>query len=175
MSVVMLKNPWYAFYMSSDSADLLSKAPNFRLPDQNGVMHSLEDYSGKWLVLYFYPKDNTSGCTAEACSFRDARQDVADLNNTEIVGVSTDSVDSHKNFSDTYHLNFTLLSDPEHEVIAAYESWKLRTIAGRQFLGTERNTFIISPEGKIVKKYEGVDPQQHAAQLIQDLRNLQAR
>lgn len=151
----------------------MQKAPDFRLSDQNGNVHSLKDYAGKWLVLYFYPKDNTAGCTAEACNFRDEREAIAELGNAEIVGVSTDSVDSHKNFADKNHLNFTLLSDPEHKTIAAYDSWQPQKFLGREFLGTKRNTFIIDPAGKITKKYEGVDPKTHAAEIIQDLKLLQ--
>ncbi len=153
----------------------MPKAPDFNLFDQNGTTHSLADYQGKWLVLYFYPKDDTLGCTAEACSFRDARADIAELDNVEIVGVSTDSSASHKKFADKYHLDFTLLSDPEHEVIGAYGSWKPRRLMGREFLGTERNTFIIGPDGTIAKEYKGVNPQTHADQIITDLKSLSLR
>jgi thioredoxin-dependent peroxiredoxin len=151
------------------------KAPDFTLSDQNGKTHSLKDYSGKWLVLYFYPKDETSGCTTEACSFRDAREVIAELGQTEIVGVSKDSVASHKKFADNHKLPFTLLSDPEHTVIEAYGAWAPRKFMGREYLGTHRNTVIIDPAGEIVKKYEGVDPAKHVAQIIQDLKKLQGR
>ncbi|HEY1645566.1 MAG TPA: peroxiredoxin [Candidatus Saccharimonadales bacterium] len=151
-----------------------AKAPDFSLPDQDGVTRSLADYKGKWLVLYFYPKDDTPGCTAEACSFRDAREVIAELGNVEVVGVSKDSVASHKKFVDKHHLNFTLLSDLEHTTIAAYDSWQPRKFAGREFLGIVRNTFIISPEGKLVKKYEGVDPQKHVAEILKELKGLQS-
>lgn len=159
--------------MKTSTQDLTHKAPDFSLRDQHDTLHSLGDYRGKWLVLYFYPKDDTSGCTAEACSFRDAREVIAELGHAEVVGVSKDSVASHKKFADKHHLNFTLLSDPEHQVIEAYDSWKLRKFAGKEYLGTERNTFIIDPAGNIVKKYEGVDPQEHAAKILQDLKDLQ--
>src|SRR6185436_2033786 len=99
------------------------KAADFTLPDQNGNTHSLKDYAGKWLVLYFYPEDETSGCIAEACSFRDARQVIAELGGAEVVGVSKDSVESHKKFADNHELNFTILSDASHDVIKAYHSW----------------------------------------------------
>jgi thioredoxin-dependent peroxiredoxin len=151
----------------------LPKAPNFSLPDQDGITRSLDDYKGKWLVLYFYPKDDTPGCTAEACSFRDAREVIAESGRAEVVGVSKDSVASHKKFVYKHHLNFTLLSDPEHKVIVAYDSWKPQKFAGHEFLGTKRNTFIINPEGNIARKYEGVDPQEHVAKILQDLRELQ--
>lgn len=149
----------------------MKTAPDFSLVDQYGVMRSLADYRGQWLVLYFYPKDDTPGCTKEACNFRDARNDIEKL--AAVVGVSKDSVASHKKFSDKYHLNFTLLSDPGHEVIAAYDSWKPMKFMGKEFLGTSRNTFIIDPSGNIAKSYIGVDPKTHAAQIIQDLQSLQ--
>ncbi|HEY1835923.1 MAG TPA: peroxiredoxin [Candidatus Saccharimonadales bacterium] len=152
----------------------MQKAPNFSLPDQNGKVRSLQDYAGKWLVLYFYPKDDTPGCSAEACSFRDEREAIVELGNAEIVGVSKDSVDSHKKFVDKYHLNFMLLSDPEHKTIEAYDSWKPQKFMGKEFLGTKRNTFIINPAGSIAKKFEGVDPKSHATEIIRDLKALQA-
>lgn len=152
----------------------MKRAPEFSLPDQDGTMHSLADYAGKWLVLYFYPKDDTPGCTTEACNFRDAREVIAQLSNAEVVGVSKDSVTSHRKFLDKYHLNFTLLSDPEHKVIEAYGSWKPLKFMGREYMGTQRNTFIIDPNANIVKEYIGVDPKAHAAQIIADLHSLQA-
>jgi peroxiredoxin Q/BCP len=150
----------------------MKRAQDFTLPDQDGNIHKLADYQGKWLVLYFYPKDDTPGCTAEACSFRDARSDIEKL--AAVVGISKDSVSSHKKFSDKYHLNFTLLSDPNHEVIEAYDSWKPKKFMGKEYLGTERNTFIIDPDGNIVKEYLGVDPKEHSGQIIADLQTLQA-
>jgi peroxiredoxin Q/BCP len=149
------------------------KAPDFSLADQDGVTRSLANYRSKWLILYFYPKDDTPGCTIEACSFRDVREVIAEFGNAEVVGVSKDSVASHKKFADKHHLNFTLLSDPDHEIIAAYDSWKPQKFAGHEFLGTERNTFIISPAGNIVRHYKGVNPQEHVTEILQDLKNLQ--
>lgn len=151
----------------------MKPAPDFSLPDQDGAVHSLADYAGKWLVLYFYPKDDTPGCTTEACNFRDAREVIAQMGNAEVVGVSKDSVKSHRKFLDKYHLNFTLLSDPEHKVIEAYGSWKPKKFMGREYIGTQRNTFIISPDGQIAKKYIGVDPKTHTAEIIADLVALQ--
>lgn len=150
----------------------MQKAPDFSLADQNGITHSLGDYTGQWLVLYFYPKDDTPGCTAEACSFRDEREVIETTGHAKVVGVSKDSVASHKKFADKHHLNFTLLSDPDHKIIEAYDSWGLRKIMGREFMGTQRNTFIIDPAGLIAKKYEGVDPRTHAVQIIADLKEL---
>lgn len=151
----------------------MKDAPDFALPDQDGNIKRLSDYGGKWLVLYFYPKDSTSGCTTEACSFRDERDAIAEFGNAEVVGVSKDSVRSHRKFADEQHLNFTLLSDTEHKVIEAYDSWKTKKFMGREYLGTERNTFIINPEGKIAKEYRGVDPKSHASQIIADLKESQ--
>jgi len=152
----------------------MKQAPDFSLPDQAGTTHTLAEYAGKWLVLYFYPKDNTSGCTAEACSFRDERTAIAEFGNAEVVGVSKDSVRSHKKFAADHQLNFTLLSDPEHKTIEAYGSWKPKKFMGREYLGTHRDTFIISPDGKIAREYRGVDPKTHAGQIIADLQALQA-
>ncbi len=153
----------------------MGPAPDFSLPDQDGAIHALADYAGKWLVLYFYPKDDTPGCTTEACSFRDEREAIAQLGNAEVVGVSKDSVRSHKKFLDKYGLNFTLLSDPEHKVIEAYGSWQPKKFMGREYIGTMRNTFIINPEGMIAKEYIGVDPKTHAAQIIADLKKFQTK
>lgn len=142
------------------------QAPDFNLPDQNGNMHALKDYAGKWLVLYFYPEDDTSGCTTEACNFRDAREAIAELGNAEVVGISKDTADSHQKFAGKYNLNFTILSDTSHEVMKAYDSWGV--------MMAKRNTFIISPKGEVVKKYDDVEPSEHAAEVIKDLHELQA-
>lgn len=153
----------------------MNKAPAFHLADQDGKTHSLDDYIGKWIVLYFYPKDDTSGCTAEACAFRDARQVIAELGDAEVIGISKDSTDSHKKFAKKHDLDFTLLSDPTHETIEAYDSWKPLKFMGREYMGTQRNTFIINPDGMIVKKYEGVNPKTHVAQILEDLKTLQQK
>jgi peroxiredoxin Q/BCP len=146
------------------------KAPDFALPDQTGTIHNLKDYAGKWLVLYFYPKDETTGCIAEACNFRDQRDAIAEFGGAEVVGISKDSVESHKAFAEHYNLNFTILSDPAHRVIQAYDSWQEGASDG---IGTLRNTFIISPRGDIVKTYKGVDPKVHAGEIINVLKELQ--
>lgn len=149
------------------------QAPDFNLQDQNGTSRSLSDYAGKWVVLYFYPKDDTPGCTTEACNFRDARDSIASLGGAEVIGISRDSVRKHANFAKKHDLNFTLLSDPDAEAIKAYNSWGERKMFGRIFLGILRNTYIIDPNGQIVKEYLGVDPAKHAAEIIQDLTELQ--
>lgn len=145
-------------------------APSFSLKDDAGVTHSLNDYKGKWVVLYFYPKDDTPGCTAEACSLRDARDDIAELG-AEIIGVSKDDASAHDKFKAKYSLNFTLLSDPKGLVIDAYGAW------GKKMFGKEgilRKTFIINPEGTIVKVYGRVTPIGHGGQVVEELKRLKA-
>ncbi len=149
-------------------------APNFKLIDQDGIIRSLKDYRGKWLVLYFYPKDNSPGCTKEACVFRDEHAVIAQFGNTNIIGINKDSVASHKSFAQKHQLNFPLLSDPTHEVTKAYGAWKFSKsrLIDRVF-ATRRNTYIINPDAQIVKAYHGVNPKNHAAEIIQDLQELQ--
>ncbi len=154
-------------------AIVMKPAPDFTLLGQDGEEHSLHDYRGKWVVLYFYPMDGTPGCTKEACSFRDAREAIAELGNAVVLGVSKDSVDSHRKFADKHSLDFTLLSDPDHRVIEAYGSWDPKFFWGKIFLGTKRNTFLIDPDGNIAKEYKGVDPASHPAEIIADLKALQ--
>jgi len=144
-------------------------APEFSLKDSEGVTHSLADYSGKWLVLYFYPKDETPGCTTEACSLRDARDDIAALG-AEIVGVSRDDAASHEKFKAKHLLNFTLVSDPDKVAMDAYGAW------GKKMFGKEgvlRKTFIIDPNGQVVKAYGRVTPLGHGEQIVVELKRLQ--
>jgi len=145
----------------------MTKAPDFSLPDQDGAIHTLKKYKGKWIVLYFYPKDDTPGCTKEACSFRDG---IAEFTKRDVVilGVSKDSVASHKKFADKYHLNFTLLSDESLETIKAYNAWGEKKFMGRTFSGVLRNTALISPGGDLVKTYEKVNPLTHSADILHD-------
>lgn len=145
-------------------------APNFNLKDTKGAAHQLADYAGKWVVLYFYPKDDTPGCTIEACSLRDARDDIAALG-AEIIGVSKDDASSHDKFKEKYTLNFTLLSDPEAKTINDYGAWGKKQF-GRE--GILRKTFIISPDGQVVKAYGRVTPLGHGEQIISELKSLQA-
>lgn len=150
------------------------QAPDFSLPDQDGKAHSLSEYQGKWLILYFYPQDETPGCTEEACVFRDGRKDL-DEAGAEVVGISIDSVASHKAFAEHHGLNFTLLSDETAETVKAYNAWGTRTNKdGQEITGTLRQTFLIDPEGNITKTYEEVSPATHAAQILEDLRTERA-
>lgn len=145
-------------------------APEFSLIDQDGKPHSLGDYKGKWIVLYFYPKDDTPGCTIEACSLRDARDDIAALG-AEVIGVSADEISSHEKFKAKHTLNFTLLSDPDMNAIKAYGAW------GKKMFGKEgilRRTFIINPEGVVVKVYGRVTPLGHGEQVIEELKKQQS-
>lgn len=148
-------------------------APDFALPDQNDNMHTLNDYAGRWIVVYFYPKDDTPGCTTEACDFRDARSAIAEFGNATVIGISKDTVRSHKKFADKFDLNFTLLSDRDHKVIEAFGAWGPKKFMGREFIGIKRNTYIINPEGMIIKEYENVQPKTHVAEIIRDLKTLQ--
>jgi thioredoxin-dependent peroxiredoxin len=143
-------------------------APPFSLPDQAGRLQSLSDYRGKWVVLYFYPKDDTPGCTKEACGFRDAAADFSQKN-AIVIGVSKDPVVSHSKFASKYHLAFPLLSDPTTETIKNYNAWGKKKFMGREFSGTKRITYLIDPEGKIHKIYLSVDPLVHARQIIDDI------
>lgn len=147
------------------------KAPIFNLPDQDGNIRSISDWSGKWLVLYFYPKDDTPGCTIEACSFRDEYEVIKEAG-AAVVGVSKDSVKSHRKFADKYKLNFPILSDESAQVIDAYGAWDEKNIFGNAYLGIIRKTFIIDPDGNIAKEYPNVTPKDHAVQILQDLASL---
>ncbi|MBC7581683.1 peroxiredoxin [Aeromicrobium sp.] len=149
-------------------------APDFRLFDQDNVEHALSDYTGRYVVLYFYPKDDTPGCTQEACEFRDAREVIAKLGNATVIGISKDSVKAHKKFADKYDLTFTLLSDPDHRAIEAYGAWQEKSMYDKTLMGIQRSTFIIDPDGMVVKTYPTVTPKEHAAAIIADLQALQA-
>ncbi len=124
-------------------------APDFCLKDQNDTIVCLDKFLGKWIILYFYPRDNTPGCTLEARNFNLAAEELK-KQNTTIIGISPDSVDSHKKFCEKQNLNLTLLSDPEHNTLNDYGVWKPKKLYGREFLGVIRSTFLINPEGKIV-------------------------
>ncbi len=144
------------------------KAPDFTLPDQDGKEQRLSDYAGKWVLLYFYPKDDTPGCTLEACTIRDS---YADFKKAGIVvlGVSKDSVKSHGKFVEKYKLPFTILADEEKKVVQLYGVWQEKKLYGRAYMGIARWSFLIDPKGKIAKIYEGVKPAEHAAEVLKDV------
>ena len=146
-----------------------ARAPEFELPDQDGQLHSLEDYRDQWVVLYFYPKDETPGCTTEACEFRDNIFAFRKLN-AQILGVSLDDVESHKKFSENHGLPFPLLADSEGTVADSY-GVKTRMMG---WTVAKRQTFIVDPEGNIARHYEKVDPDEHAAEVLADLESLGA-
>jgi peroxiredoxin Q/BCP len=148
------------------------KAQEFSLPDQNGTIHTLTEYKGKWVVLYFYPKDDTPGCTTEACHFRDSFHEL-EKRHVQILGISKDSVASHKKFADKYHLTFPQLSDESKETIKAYNAWGEKKLMGKTFDGILRMTYLMNPEGEIVKVYEKVNPLTHATDILRDLETLQ--
>jgi peroxiredoxin Q/BCP len=140
-------------------------APQFELEDQDGKTHKLSDYLGTPVVLYFYPKDNTPGCTAQACSFRDSFAEYRQKG-IVVLGVSKDSTKSHAKFQDKFSLPFTLLADVEHKVAEAYGVWVQKKFMGREYMGMERTTFIIDKDGKIVHILEKVKPQNHAEEVL---------
>jgi peroxiredoxin Q/BCP len=149
------------------------KAPDIALPDQEGKVRKLSDHKGDWVLLYFYPKDDTPGCTTEACGIRDAYEAFGDAGITAI-GVSTDSVKSHGKFARKHALPFTLLADEEKKAVEAYGVWGMKKFMGREYMGTNRRSFLIDPRGKIAKIYELVRPADHAEEVLKDVEALKA-
>lgn len=143
-------------------------APEFELATDEGETVRLADLHGRRVVLFFYPKDDTGGCTKEACGFRDARAEFAEAGDV-LLGVSPDDVESHRRFRDKFDLNFPLLADPEHEVADAYGVWGAKKLYGREYEGIHRTTFVIGPDGRVERVYRNVKPDGHAAAILQDL------
>ena len=143
-------------------------APNFRLPSTRGKEVTLKEFRGKDVILYFYPKDDTPGCTAEACSFRDHESDLT-KQGAVVLGVSTDSLESHEKFRDKHDLNFPLLSDPTSDIAKMYGVWKEKNMYGRRTWGVARTTFWIGSDGKIRKIYKKVDTGKHAEDVLADM------
>lgn len=144
------------------------QAPPFTLPADDGSTVELADLRGKRVILYFYPKDDTSGCTVEACEFRDALDGI-EASGAIVLGVSPDPVASHRTFKKKYALNFPLLADEDHRVAEAYGVWKEKSMYGRKYWGVERTTFLIDEEGKIAKVWARVRPRGHAANVAAEL------
>ena len=142
-----------------------TKAPDFTLPDQNGALHSLEEYRGKKVVLYFYPKDNTPGCTAEACSLRNGYA-MLQKAGYQVIGVSKDSEASHQKFAAKYELPFPLISDPEHRLCEEVGVWQLKKMAGREYMGVVRTTFVLDEAGVITHVITKVNTKDAAGQLV---------
>lgn len=147
-------------------------APDFSLPDQEGVRHQLSDYQGKWVVVYFYPKDDTPGCTTQACGIRDNITRFKQ-NNTEVFGISVDSVRSHQKFAEKYKLPFTILADDQKDVVKDYGVWEEKKFMGKKYMGVNRTTFIVDPHGDIAAIYEQVKPETHFDFIWRDLSKLQ--
>ena len=148
-------------------------APDFTLPDAAGAPHSLADFRGQWVVLYFYPRDNTPGCTRQACAFA-AAYDGLRQKGAVVVGVSKDSAASHKKFAEKHGLPFVLLSDPDHAVLELYDVWKEKKQYGKVSMGTVRSTYIIDPEGVIRRAMPKVKPDTNAADVLAALEELGA-
>jgi peroxiredoxin Q/BCP len=147
------------------------KAPEFCLSDKDDKPVCLKDFGGRWVVLYFYPKDQTPGCTKEACEFTERLDDFVRMDAT-VLGVSTDSTASHRKFAEKHKLTIELLSDPRHEAIGAYGAWQPRKFMGREFMGTVRSTFIIDPKGKVAHIWPSVKPWGHANEVRQKVAEL---
>lgn len=145
-----------------------TKAPDFTLPDQNGKMHSLKDYRGRKLILYFYPKDNTSSCTKQACGFSDRYPQFREKG-VEVLGVSKDSVESHKKFEEKYGLAFTILSDVEKKVLQAYDVWKEKTNYGKVSMGVVRTTYLIDENGVIIKASDKVKAAEDPEKMLNEV------
>lgn len=149
-------------------------APDFSLPDQSGSILSLSESAGTWRIVYFYPKDDTPGCTTEACNFRDSMK-ILKEKGIIVYGISKDGTKSHKKFADKFSLNFPLLSDPTHETIEKYGAWKPKKFMGREYLGIVRKTFLINPDGEIIKEYEGMKLESHAQDILKDINDYTLR
>ncbi|MBI4231932.1 thioredoxin-dependent thiol peroxidase [Candidatus Peregrinibacteria bacterium] len=153
--------------------DLLNKvAPDFKLEDQDGTMRSLKDFAGKYVLLYFYPKDMTPGCTVEAQCFRDHLNDLKALN-LQVLGVSCDDVRSHKKFVEAHGLNFPLLADVDRKVVEKYGVWVEKSMYGKKYMGIQRDSFLIGPDGKVLKHYSKVKPEEHADEVIDTMKTFQ--
>ncbi len=149
------------------------QAPAFELADQDGQTHTLDGYRGRWLVVYFYPKDYTPGCTKEACSFRDAASELAALD-AAVVGVSADDAGAHQKFAQKHGLNFPLLVDPDKAMLEAYGAWGEKQMYGRRYMGVSRITYVIDPEGRVAKVWPKVTAEGHADEVRAALAELQA-
>ncbi len=166
------KAAFFSTDMKEVTIDMLkpgTKAPDFSLPDQNGCIHTLSEYAGKKVILYFYPKDNTPGCTKQACGFSELYPQFMEKG-AVVLGVSKDSVASHKKFEEKYNLGFTLLSDPELKAIQAYDVWQEKKNYGKSSMGVVRTTYLIDEAGMIVKAFGKVKTTENPAQMLAELK-----
>jgi len=157
--------------MTKKSISVGEKAPDFKLPNQDGEIISLSHFKGKWLILYFYPRDNTPGCIIEGIEFSSVLRDFEEMN-AIVVGVSADSVDSHCSFISKQKLKIALLSDPDKEMINAYGVWQKKKFMGREFMGIVRSTFLVDPDGKLAFIWPKVSSKGHAAEVKEKLAEL---
>jgi len=148
-----------------------NKAKDFKLLDQNGKEHKLSDYFGSWTLIYFYPKDDTPGCTKEACSIGEEFPKFKKLK-AKIFGISADSVESHKKFVKKYKLPFTLLSDEKKKVIDKYGALQEKSMFGKKYIGIQRMSYLISPDGRVAKVYPNVKPAIHAEEVLKDIKEM---
>lgn len=146
-------------------------APDFKALDQDGKEHKLSTYKGQWVLIYFYPKDDTPGCTKQACSIRDAWAEFKKLK-VQVFGVSIQDGKSHKKFAYKYKLPFTILVDTDKKIVEKYGVWGMKKFMGREYMGTMRQSFLINPKGKIAKIYEKVNTETHAEDILEDLKKL---
>ena len=143
-------------------------APDFTLSDQFGKAHHLAAYRGQWVLVYFYPKDDTPGCTKEACGIRDRFAEFQNIK-AVVLGISTDSVESHKKFADKFQLPFPLLADTQQQVVQAYGVWGEKQFMGKTYMGISRTSFLIDPKGRVAKMYPKVKPEEHTEEILRDL------
>lgn len=155
------------------SVEVGKKAPDFTLPASNGEEVSLKDYRGKHVVLYFYPKDMTPGCTTQACDFRDNHESFKELD-AVILGISPDPIDRHQKFIDKHDLPFLLLADEDHKVAEVYDVWKLKKMFGKEYMGIERSTFLIDKDGNVMKEWRKVRVKGHVEEALEYLKEKQA-
>jgi peroxiredoxin Q/BCP len=149
-----------------------TKAPEFCLKNQDGNEVCSRDFKGKWMVIYFYPKDDTPGCTTEACEFTAEFPNFLDMN-AVILGVSADSVEKHKKFADKHSLTITLLSDPEHKVIESYGAWREKNMYGKKYMGIVRSTVLVNPKGEVAFYWDNVKAKGHAQEVKEQIAKLQ--
>jgi peroxiredoxin Q/BCP len=140
-------------------------APDIALPDDTGTIHRLADQSGRWTIVYFYPADDTPGCTTEACQFRDHHEDVRDTG-ADVWGVSPDGAASHRRFREKFDLPFTLLSDEDHAVAERYGAWQLKSNYGREYMGIVRSSFLVDPDGRLARTWPKVKADGHAVEVL---------
>jgi peroxiredoxin Q/BCP len=140
-------------------------APDIALPDETGTIHRLADQPGRWTIVYFYPKDDTPGCTLESCQLRDAHPDFQAAG-ADVWGISPDGAASHRRFREKYDLPFTLLSDEDHAVAERYGAWQLKSMYGREYMGIQRSTFLVGPDGRIARAWPKVTVDGHAAEVL---------